>query len=406
MTSTLGALAGAITNRTPVSYAAARTPFTLMRRRRSGGMREELESMALMGTIFAIVTKTASGTAAANWHLYRTAASGKPEDRVEVMRHPALDLWNKPNPFMTRQEFVEVSQQHIDLAGESEWLTASDPRFAYPLELWPIRPDRMEPVTDPTEYLTGWLYSDPDGRKVPLSTDEVIQLRSPNPVDPYRGLGPVQTVLMDIEGASLAAEYNRNFFSNSAEPGGIITTSEHLTEDEFNQLRDRWGQQHRGVANASRVAILEGGMTWEARSYSNRDMQFTELRSVSAENVREAFGFPKPMLGSVDDVNRANAEAGEYVFGKWLMVPRLERFKQALNTDLLPLYGQLGEGLEFDYESPVPEDQAACLAAITAKTSALAVLVSAGFDPTDAQMYLGLPVMGYTRPGAVEGLAG
>ena len=51
------------------------------------------------------------------------------EDRIEVTSHAALDLWNKPNKFMPRQEFVETFQQHVDLTGEACWVIARDKRF-------------------------------------------------------------------------------------------------------------------------------------------------------------------------------------------------------------------------------------------------------------------------------------
>ncbi len=44
-----------------------------------------------------------------------------------------------------------------------------------------------------------------------------------------------------------------------AEPGGIIEVPTPLSDPDFDQLRDRWNEQHRGVANAHRVAILEHG---------------------------------------------------------------------------------------------------------------------------------------------------
>jgi hypothetical protein len=82
-------------------------------------------------------------------------------------------------------------------------------------------------------------------------------------------------------------------------------------------------------------------------------MQFAELALASRETIREAFGFPKPMLGAVDDVNRANADAADLVFARWLLVPRLKRTKRRAELILLlPMYGKGGAGLEFDYVSP------------------------------------------------------
>ncbi|NIS37117.1 MAG: phage portal protein, partial [Actinobacteria bacterium] len=73
-------------------------------------------------------------------------------------------------------------------------------------------------------FLAGFLYHGPNGEQVPLSLDEVIHIRYPNPLDPYRGLGPVQSAMIDLDSARYSAEWNRNFFVNSAEPGGHLET--------------------------------------------------------------------------------------------------------------------------------------------------------------------------------------
>lgn len=349
--------------------------------------------MSQVGTLFGIVNRTSNAVAAVDWHLYRKAASGKDEDRVEVTRHAALDLWNKPNPFYTRQEFVESCQQHIDLTGEGWWVVARNPVFrSIPLELWPVRPDRMAPVPSSTDFLSGYVYTAPGGEQVPLDLDNVIQLRMPNPEDPYRGMGPVQSILTDLDSAKYSAEWNRNFFLNSAEPGGIIEVDKRLGDDEFNELRDRWAEQHRGVAQAHRVAILEQGK-WIDRKFTQRDMQFAELRGVSRDVIMEAFGFPKFALGIVEDVNRATADASDAWFAKQLTVPRLERWKGALNNDLLPLYGPAGQGLEFDYDSPVPADKEAEQAERDSKATAAEKYISIGFDHKDVLAYLDIPDM-------------
>lgn len=388
----------AFRNRTPVSYAPAGARGIGSLLARPTGMQTQMRAQGTSGVLYAIVDRIITSYSQVEWKLYRKAPSGLEEDRVEVTRHAALDLWNQPNPFMTGPAFRETAQQHEELVGEQWWLVARNPNASIPLELWPVRPDRMEPVPDPEQFISEYRYLGPSGEVVPLRLDEVIFQRRPSPLDPYRGLGPVQTVMLDLDSVRYGVEWNRNFFLNSAEPGGIIEVDKRLDDDEFNEARDRWAEQHRGVSNAHRVAILENGLKWVGNKFSQRDMQFVELSQVGDEKIRTAFGFPKPMLGSVDDVNRANADAAELVFGRWLLVPRLERTKAALNTRLLPMYGDGARDLEFDYISPVPADMEAEAAQLTAKASAAAALRDAGWDPADILTTVGLPPMRYAAP--------
>lgn len=393
---------GKLFNKPPVPYVgSSSTPDNIFAPvTNSDPSTAPLEAYGSVGTLFAIVNRTSVSVASAEWKLYRKAKPGqRPEDREEVLRHAALDVWNKPNPFMTNHEFVESIQQHIELTGEAIWIVYSKSGFGtkFPTELWPVRPDKISPVKHPTQFLTGWIYHGPDGEKIPVNRSDIIQVRVPNPMDPYRGAGPVQSILVDLDSSRAAALWNRNFFLNGAEPGGIIEVDERLDDDEFDEMSMRWREQHQGVANAHRIAILENGK-WVERKFSQRDMQFAELRKVSSEVIREAFGFPVPMLGTTENVNKAVAEAAETLYGRHIIKPRLERIKDALNSDFLPLFGVTGEGLEFDYCNPVPDDRQADNEQLAARTTAASVLVSAGYDAKEVLDTVGLPPMTWKAP--------
>lgn len=388
-------LLGALINRT--TTATPPIPFTSRHTTGIFGQRRDAESqmrtMSAVGTLFAIVDRTSNATALVDWKLYRKARSGRDEDRQEVTSHAALDLWNKPNAFMPRQEFVEAQQQHFDLTGEAWWVIARHPGVNIPLELWPVRPDRITPVPDREAFLKGYIYTSPDGEQIPLELDEVIQLRRPNPLDPYRGLSPVLSILPDLDTSRYAAEWSRAFFINSAQPGGIIEVPQALGDTEFDELRDRWNEQHRGVGNAHRVAILEHGK-WVDRTISQRDMQFVELRGATADRVREAYGISKTAIGDFEDINRASALAAKSWFAEQQTVPRLERIKAALNHDLLPMFGAAAADLEFDYCDPVPPDAEVEATQLTARAGAAKDLADAGlWDPDDILSAVGLPEM-------------
>ncbi|MCK9929441.1 phage portal protein [Frankia sp. Mgl5] len=384
---------------TPVPYVGRAYGSGFSGLMRPAGQEAELKSLGANGTLFAIVNKYAATTAAATWHLNRQA-TGRNTEPVEVTSHAALDLWNKPttNAHYTRTRLVKAFQQHKELVGEGILVVVKV--GSLPIELWPVRPDRMEPVPHPQRYLAGWIYHGPDGERVPLLPDQVIQMQqAPCPWDPYHGMGAVQTILTDLYSASAAAEWNRQFFINSAEPGGVVEVDRRLSDDEFNEMTARWREQHQGVNNAHRVAILEQ-VKWVQNAFSPRDMQFVELRGASSEMIRQAFAFPKTMLGDIEDVNRASAEAETYIFASGHTVPRLSDIRDELNARLLPMYGPTGRGLEFAYDSPVPEDREADDRERTSKATAVATLAAAGYDPAAVLDWAGLPPMDYTAPAA------
>jgi len=308
----------------------------------------QMQAMTQTSWLFAVVDRIAASTAAVSWNLYRRMPNG--EVRT-VPSHPFLNLWQSVNPFYTRHEFIETSVQHFELTGEMWWLVVRSPG-GIPLELWPIRPDRIRPVPHPTEFVAGYVYSI-GTLQIPLLRDDVIFIRRPSPLDPYRGIGTVQSLLLDLGAEQMAAQWTRNFFSNGAMPGGILQFDEGMSDADFERLVSRWSEQHQGVANAHRVAVLERGK-WVDRKFSQRDMQMEQLRKLNRDIILGAFGIPASVMGVTESVNRANAEAGDVMFGRWILKPLLERIKQAVNERLV---SKADRTLFLDYSDPRPENK-------------------------------------------------
>lgn len=394
------ALAGG--GRPPVPYSgSSRVAFPMFNGFGKANMHSLIDAQGGNGTLFSIVDRLSTAVSSLKWHLYRPAKSGKEEDRTEITSHAALDLWFTPNPFWTHQMFMELQQQFYELVGEAWTIVVRDKKFRIPLELWPVTPERMTPVPDPNKYLLGYMYKTPEGQEIALDLDDVIFVRKPNPADPFRGIGAVQTILTQIQGVGFSAEWNRNFFANSAEPGGVIEFEKRLSDDRFTELRDRWQQQHKGVANAHRVALLEEGK-WVDRKVTQRDMQFTELATASREMIRESFGMHGHMLGQSESVNRANADAASVDFARYLVVPRGGRWRDALNSSYMKLFTpKPREQYEWDFDNPVPADEAAESAKKTAQGATLVTLTGAGFDQDEVADWLDMPRLRYTKPDPV-----
>lgn len=355
------------------------------------------EAFGSVGTLFAIVTQLTNAFVSVKWHLYRRTSQRDELRRNEILLHPFLKKWERPNDFFTGRGLREAAQQHLDLIGEA--FIVLNKLGSLVTDMWVVRPDRMQPVKDPDKYLLGWVYTGPGSEVIPLELDQVIQLKYPNPADPYRGMGPVQTCLFDLDAARYSAQWNMNFFINGAAPGGIIEFPYAMNDQQWKRFVNRWRDQHQGVANAHRVAVLEVG-TWKDTKFSMEDMQFVELRNLPRELIREAFAFPKPLLGTVDDVNRANSQAGKEILAENHTTPRLDRWSDVVNTWLLPMFSN-GSMLALDYENPVPRSRDDDNKERNSKAAAASTLVRAGYDPDDVLEVVGLPKMRFKgTPGA------
>ena len=315
----------------------------------SGGVMQQLQAYNGTGWLHAVVDRIATSIAATEWNLYRTTSNG---DRQELFMHPLLQLWKSVNPYDTQQTLMEMTQQHLELTGEAWWILLRN-AAGVPQEIWCVRPDRMKIVPSREDFIAGYIY-ELGSEKIPLERQDVIFIKNPNPLDPYRGAGVVQSILTDLDSERMATSYTRNFFRNSAQPNGIIQFDEDLSDADFDRLVERWREQHQGVGNANRVAVLERGKWVDRKGSTQRDMQFEQLRRLNRDTILGAFGVPSSIMGITESVNRANAEAGEVQFARWVLKPRLVRIKSALNEFLVPLFGT---DLEFDFIDPTPENK-------------------------------------------------
>jgi HK97 family phage portal protein len=390
----------------PVPYTtkwSSRNLFSFGGSRGRMDTHEELEQYGEVSTLFGVVSTLATSTALVNWRFFRKATSGLAEDRTEIInpkQSAPLRIWKQPNQWMTSTRFVETFQQHIDLTGKAWWVVARV--GSLPVELWPVRPDRIYVVPSRDDFIAGFVYCGPDGEEVPLKREDVIPLIWPAPLDVYDGMGPLGSLTADIGNEQAQREWSQSFFENSANPGGIISETGPLDDTQFDELVDRWNRSHRGTSNAGRVAILEQGK-FTPLQYTQRDMQYVEGRQLTKQAILDAYAMPKFGIGDVQDVNRASAEASKAYIAESKTVPRLERIKDALNGPFLALFG-MDETHEFDYDSPVPPDQETQNGTLTAQVNAWAELVGAGVSPDDASDACGLPRMKYDgwRKGASD----
>ncbi len=313
------------------------------------GLKDYLNAYGEIGWLFACVGRIAEGVSEAKWRLYSVNPKG---EKTLIYSHPIIDLLDFMNPYQTCQEFIELHQIYMGLAGESFWVINKN-RLGEPQEIWMASPERMTVVPSKTDFISGYVYQIGND-KIPLSKNEVIHHKLPNPMNPYRGMAPVQALAIDLDSELYAGKWNCSFFYNSARPDGIISFEGTLSEEQFDRLKKQWAERHEGVGRAHRIGLLEGGGKYVQMQWNAKDMDFRALRLLNRDNILGAYGMPLSVMGITENVNKANAEAGEYTFARWLVKPRCNRLKGKMNEQLVPMFKN-SKNLELDFDEVVPQ---------------------------------------------------
>lgn len=302
-----------------------------------------LKSYGEIGWLFACVSKISQNIADSEWKAY------KGENPTNSR---ALEVFMKPNPFQSNYELLWRTSMFLELRGKVFWYIAKD-ALKRPKEIWVISPLDMWVIPDKDNFIKGYVYR-AGTQQIPLNPDEVIMFNYPDPLNPYNGISAAQAAANSLETDKYSAQWNRNFFYNSAEPAGIISTTNTLSDDQFDRIQEQWNDKYGGVDNAKRTAIIEGGATYIPIQISQKDMDFYNLRQMNRDEILGAYGIHKSILGLTDDVSRANAETAEYTFQKHAIKPKLRFIQEKMNNEYVPLFK---EDAELKYTDPVPENK-------------------------------------------------
>jgi len=321
-----------------------------------GSDRSQMDMFSRVSTLWSAINLRMNAVSKTTFRLYRgNIGDGA---KTEVTKHPALVVLQQPNPDTSRTEFFRTWQAHRDLTGKAYIYVAksSTPGFSNrPLYIYNLRPDLTDPVTDELGETTGYRYTPPSGGgQVIYDAADIDFMRYIDPANPISGIGPVKSLFTELHSSALASDWQRFFFLNSANPGGVLEYDQVLEDHEMERIVKQLEELHKGVRNSHRVLIANGGR-WQSNAQNVRDMQFPELREGLRDAVLETFGVPKILLGQTNNVNRASAETAEYIFAKWVIEPILVDLREWLNYCFLPRFSSTDRfgRLYFDFDSPV-----------------------------------------------------
>jgi len=273
----------------------------------------------------------------------------------EVDGHPLVKLLNNPNPWRSRAQFWSEVCLDRYLAGNAYILKA---RYVGGLldgavgELYRLRPDRVDPIPGNMEagepFLKGYAYriDAQTTRVVPVS--DIIHIRANDPLDPYRGLSPVASILERVN----IDQYMRTFLSTfyargGASVGAIINVKGKMDQPLKDDIRTRFRRMFGGgqydilVSNAEDLTYTPLGL-----DRGLRDALPKEIDAVTEARIAMKLGIPGSILGLLigyESSSYANKRQDWQVFWDITMAPLLSDFDDVLNMSLTPEFGGIDE---------------------------------------------------------------
>lgn len=127
----------------------------------------------------------------------------------------------------------------------------------------------------------------------------------------------------------------QNFFSNGMQVQGILSTeTPRLTKEQRESIRKAWNESQAG-GGGNGLAVLEGGMTFNAISSNSKDAQLLETRLFNVQEIARFFNMSPTLLGDLSKSSYNTLEASQQAFVLNALMPYVSMLEQELNEKLL-----------------------------------------------------------------------
>lgn len=266
--------------------------------------------------------------------LYQRTATGK----RRATEHPLYSILHDiPNPEMTAFDLWATLDSHVMIRGNAYAEIVLD-KNENVVELWPLRPDRMNVTRDEVTGELRYLYTLPDkfnNEKRVLQPYQILHLRGLTH-DGVIGYAPITMMRNAVALSKATEEFGSAFFGNGAQPGMVLKHPSKLKDPVvYDRIKDSWEQAHMGLDQAHRVAILEEGMSVEKIGLSPEDSQFLQTRVHQVYEISRMTDVPPQMIFELSQMNYSTMEQMTLDFVVHHLRPWLVAYEQQSNRSLL-----------------------------------------------------------------------
>lgn len=297
----------------------------------TAGVNVTPETALTFSAVFAAHKILAESTAMLPLFLLKRLAGGGKEPATQKRLYSVLH--DVANPEMDAYLVRETMTAHLASWGRAHAKIDYDANGDV-VALWPIHPKRVTVKRNPQKALY-FEVSLPNGGTQNYRWDEMLYLRgmSPDGINVYT---PISLQKQGI-GLGLAAEaFGAALFDNGATPKGVLTSPTSLSDKAYERLKLNWNNEHQGISNANKIALLEEGVKWEDTSIPPDDAQFLQTRQFQVEEIARWYRIPPPMLALAEKaMTYASVEAFGLQFVTYTLFPWLVRWEKGISMQLL-----------------------------------------------------------------------
>lgn len=297
-----------------------------------------------VSAVFACIRLLAETVSSLPLNMYKLDADG---NRTLDTQHDLIKLLKyRPNRRQTRIEFFEQLMLNLVSSGNAYILRGYMGKRLVSLQV--LNSGSVEPELLSTGDLI-YHWQQQDGTRKKLTEAEVWHVRLFG--NGLVGLSPLSHAKKAIGVALAGDDKITHLMSNGAKPTGTLLAQNWPTKEQRDALRTEMN----GLINGDQteLAVLGGGMKFEAMSLTPEDLELLATRRFSLEEIARIFGVPSVLINdtSASTVWGSGIDSIINGFYKFDLRPYLEKLEISMVVNLLPRTEWESYELEFDADA-------------------------------------------------------
>lgn len=179
------------------------------------------------------------------------------------------------------------------MRGNAYAFVVSTDTMGMPTQLVILHPDKVKPRRDDNGRKYFQIGADKFG------TDQVKHLTGLMLPGSVAGVDILTYQRITHDLAWKVNAYADGFFGNSAQPAGVISVPGTGDRKKAREVKEGWENNHAGIPNAHRPAVLFGGATWTPMTVSPENAQFLQTRRFLREEICGIYNVPLQRIQAI-----------------------------------------------------------------------------------------------------------
>lgn len=278
-------------------------------------------------------------TGAQHVRLVAKRQNGAGELEELPLTHPLCELLERPNPEQSQEEWVMEMIQSVDVGGNA-YIHKVRPRMksAPPVELWNLRPDRMEIVPDKLGFIDFYHFP----KDVPKDADSLIEFKDVihwmdgrDPLNDFYGLSKIAVMARQGDIDNETSDFMRAFLLNAGMPAAALKykTETPVGQEERERIKQSWKDEYgrsqgsnwwgelgqgeymdSSVGGWGGLAVLDADVEWIKMGGNFQELDLDHVFGHTEARICAACGVPPILIGlkvGLDRATYSNAEQAE-----------------------------------------------------------------------------------------------